>query len=163
MFSSLNEAWEHDPVKDMTNKLNQCTIQKCTKQMDDQSDIYRFSDNSPRRELNPQGINRKSLADPSKKSKRKFFDESLHLSDESLNIISEKPRKKRKSDLSFLNSDHLTEDSECAINIDHLKKCAHCYSKIKKLIDEKASKKNIISDSWKETLIIISGAIIALV
>jgi len=151
MFSSLNEAWRHDPVKDMTDKLTKCTIQKCSKQLDqlenDQSEIYRFNNAE-------ESVHLSDSTD--------YFNRDTSKEENSINLNSDKPKKK-KADLSFLKSDHLTDDTECALNIDHLKNCSHCYSKIKKLIDEKANKKNsFLSDSWKETLIIVLGAIIAL-
>lgn len=156
MFSSLNEAWKHDPVKDMTDKLTKCTIQKCSKQMEDeQSEIYRFTNGD-------ESIHLSDSTDYFNRETSHSREKLISQQENSINLMSDKPKKK-KADLSFLKSDHLTEDTECALNIDHLKNCSHCYSKIKKLIDEKANKKNsFLSDSWKETLIIVLGAIIAL-
>ena len=82
------------------------------------------------------------------------------------------------------------EDSKCTYSTKHLKKCDRCYYKLKKLVDNKINKKidDIVldtkmkqleafsqnqqqtslqknsgtSDSWKETLIIVVGAIIAI-
>ena len=93
------------------------------------------------------------------------------------------------SDSNFLDS---VEDSRCTYSIKHLKKCDRCYYKLKRMVDSKVNKKidailldtkmkqlqnttsstiqpsvpynqtNGISDSWKEVLIIIIGAIIAI-
>ena len=78
------------------------------------------------------------------------------------------------------------EDSKCSYSSKHLKKCDRCYYKLKKLVDNNINKKieDIIldnkmkqletfsqtqqlqkptqSDSWKETLIIVIGAVIAI-
>lgn len=82
----------------------------------------------------------------------------------------------------------MVSESKCDYSIRHLRKCNRCYDKIRQLINSQVNKKldEIIldnkmkqiqnnipvsqpianntasSDSWKETLIIISGAIIAL-
>lgn len=79
-------------------------------------------------------------------------------------------------------------DSKCDYSIRHLKKCDRCYDRIRQLINSQVNRKidelildnkmkqiqNIVpinqpnsinmtsSDSWKETMIIVSGAIIAL-
>jgi len=150
MFSSLNDAWGHDPIKDMTNKISRCQTKECLKQLDSnqselQSDIYNFKNNSITASRG----------------------DTINLTDSSINLATETPIKKKKVDLSFLNSDNY-DDTECVFNVEHLKNCNKCYSKVKKLIDSKVSnkikdkKKDFLSDSWKETLIIICGAIIAL-
>lgn len=78
------------------------------------------------------------------------------------------------------------EESRCNYSTRHLKKCDHCYNKLKKMINTKINKKidemvldrkikqlqnmptstqkntSVLSDSWKETLIIIIGAVIAI-
>ena len=93
------------------------------------------------------------------------------------------------TDSNFLES---VDDSRCSYSVKHLKKCDRCYYKLKRLIDNKVNKKiddilldtkmrqlqnaaliqqpiaqsqstgGTTSDSWKETLIIIVGAIIAI-
>lgn len=82
------------------------------------------------------------------------------------------------------------DESKCSYSVKHLNKCDRCYYKLKRMIDNKVNKKfddmvltnkmqqlqtnNVVtpvqptqnnsgmSDSWKETLIIVIGAIIAI-
>lgn len=139
MFASLNDAWQHDPVKDMTNKMTNCYMNKCSKSSDPssdtQSDIYKFTNNN----------------------------ETIDLSDmTTLNLLTDTPKKAHSKKILSNTSDD--EDKICNLHIKHIKKCQKCYSKIKKIINMKEKNNNFIpiSDSWKETLIIICGAVIAL-
>lgn len=200
MFSHINEAWNYDPVKEITNKLSRGSFRTNT----DQSEVFNFKNQS---KINSNDI--------------------LSLSDEnSLNLLSEDtsylntidsdfcsyapvnfdkyPYKKKQnknrysrkydSDTNPSLSDSI-DTSRCNYSIKHLKKCDRCYDKLKNLINNKVNKKfdEIIldtkmkqlqnpssmsqlpilqqpiaipqsnhSDSWKETLIIVIGAIIAM-
>lgn len=208
MFSNINEAWGHDPVKEITDKLSKDSFKTNT----DHSEIFNFKNQN--NYTNQQRVN-----NVTNKSK-----DSLSLSDiNSLSLLSEntvasnntdygsfapvnfgkyskkKPPKinyHRFNDSDFSDSESSSDsirDTKCDYSVKHLKKCDKCYNGLKKLINSKVNKKfdemilenkmkqiqnatipvpvtpqvpyvpnNSGSDSWKETLIIVIGAIIAM-
>lgn len=185
MFSSLNDAWGNDPVKDMTNKLTRATYDTNDETY---ANIYNLS--TPTVNLSETSINLPSemslpeqIRHP-KEIKRPLFYKEMHKN----KMISRGSSKKRKNmDFSFSDTFDSSdfEKSSCASTVRHIKKCNKCYSNFKKIIDRKVkdqlqnvmlynnlqqSEKTIfgmsniagMSDSWKETLIIVVGAVIAI-
>ena len=136
MFSNITDAWKNDPIKEITDKITRQRYQPV---------------NDDNHKLNQRDIDSISL-----------------LSDltNDLSYTHNKTIKKNISDSSYelFNTD------------DKPKNCDPCYYKIKKLIDDKINKKLYIlenklvhappvrhstqTDSWKNTLIIVLGAII---
>lgn len=215
-FSSINEAWSNDPVKEMTRKLND-------------GKFIKPPENIKAYKINGTDANEASLTentinidlDSDSMVNSKFPQESTDpfSSISSLSLDKMKPRKgkgKHKSgmkmnrtnkkkhwlDYSLDTSDGSDADGtddqmefesspvdECNYSIKHLKKCGYCYRKLKKIIDRKVNERcndfmretNMkqsqmnqnqqplpftsmipMNDSWKETLIIVCGAIIVI-
>ena len=160
MFSNITEAWNNDPVKEITNKLKNNSTNETINLSDNTISIS--SDNSLKNDLFPIDKNYKILP---KNSPIKYTDKSIDLTD---SIFSQE-----------------NFDTNCTHNYKHLKKCNGCYNYIMNLIDtkvnkriddiilneklkqlklyENSSKNNIISHSWKDTLIIVSGIIIVII
>ena len=199
MFSNITEAWHHNPVNEMTNKLKNGSFQDKTSQ----TNLYNFKQKQ-------------------KSNQSKCTTNLINLSDTSLNLLSEtektdqslySPIKFSKDNKSMqsmdfdefetgTNSEVLTplfdkSDTRCTYNVRHLSKCKYCHKQLNKLINRKvkekisdillydrlnqiktlntnSNKKNYripesdlslirgLSDTWKETLIIIVGAVIAI-
>lgn len=218
MYSIINEAWKHDPVKEITNKLSRGGFLS----QNDHTNVFNF-----RQQNNSNQKNALSLSK-----------DALSLSDNSLSLLSENtigsnnsdgkiiekdflkgvnsdleygpfapanldkyPKSKEKkyhkikhpsitslNDITTSESDLIesVNDSKCDYSVKHLNKCDRCYYKLKRMIDNKVNKKldelvleqkmkqiqnmpvqtpvqpNPSSESWKETLIIVVGAIIAI-
>lgn len=148
MYSSIIDAWDRDPVKEMTNKISKSTITHS----DALVSLSNITDNLS-------------------------LDTGLSCSDSAkLNTYSPyAPVKRRK-----------TRD-KCYSSMKHIKKCDKCFSKLRKMINEKVIEKfdTLVldkrlntpttdkipewqvrflnnSNSWKETLIIVSGVIITI-
>lgn len=219
MFSDITEAWEKDPVREITNKLNKNSHGKYQYAYN-----HRFSEKSPTDVLNLSNTNRRNTS--LSNTRDQFSDASLDLLSESTIDLKnddfnsdynsdyssyapvdfnrknnfKKSHKKqyskhhrKKYDNSNSNSNSTIGDSKCDFSVTHLKKCDPCYKRLKKLINKKVQSKmddamldykmkmlqsNIpiqatqpvsatpshthLSDSWKETLIIIIGAIVAI-
>jgi hypothetical protein len=208
MFSNINDAWDRDPVKEMTNKLSNGAFKTQT----DRAEIFNFKDGSNK--INNARIGNKCESDNSifsqssldlfsnsnlsPKKNKSHIGSSLEYTLDS-DYSSYAPvnfKKKPYYSKSLIDSDLFSEsitDSKCMYSVKHLKKCDGCYSKLKKMINQKVNKKfdemmldmkmkqiqtgmqipnqiqsvpqyqsNPFSDSWKETLIIMIGALIAL-
>jgi hypothetical protein len=152
MFSNINEVWNNDPVKAITDNL----AKNDTANLSDSHSLHLLSD-----EYN---IN---------------------------NYGSYAPVNFGKKDMKIMDLEMMSEmisspvNSKCFYSMKHLKKCDKCHYKLKALINSKVNKKfdEMIlkskmkqlqnatahtqpyvpkSDSWKETLIIVVGAIIAI-
>ena len=186
MFSNITEAWNNDPVKEMTNKLIN-------------SDVFNFKEQGNKaNQLRCPGMTKCEDTDNSRTDNSRM--DSLSLSDNSISLLSENSLNSDYSsfapvDFTYnrkaFSSDASEGNPQCSYSIRHLKKCGRCYHRLKKLIDRKIKKKfdDImldekmrqiqsanhvpvpayqplgsfgLSDAWKETLIIIIGAIIAL-
>lgn len=221
MYSNITEAWGHDPVKEMTDKLSRGAFSTQT----ERSDIFNFKNQSnylnDKKVISKQTMPQRDVLSLSDIVTKSPMDNSLSILSENtldsdysnfapvnFNKYSIKPAKKnnrkhlqnsfRSLALSDNSSDNMFDspadlsdnDSRCTYSIRHLKKCDRCYYKLKRLIDSKVGKKfdemvldnkmkqlqnstqptiiqsvphqnNGISDSWKETLIIVIGTIIA--
>jgi hypothetical protein len=220
MFSNITEAWSHDPVKEMTNKLSGGAFQTNT----NQSEIFNFknqSNNVNQKRVNM--INSKdnlSLSDASGLSllsENTIASNTINSDFKSFAPVNFDKYKGNKMSNKKYNSKNIKfnisdgsdseifseplQESRCNYSIRHLKKCDKCYDKLKKLVNTKVNNKfdeiilenkmkqlqnitsmqpNIIqpqqqsqvpishsqnntrNDSWKETLIIVVGAIIAI-
>jgi len=167
MFSSWDEAWINDPVKAMTRKLSGKTQESSPR-----TNIYDFSAPAS------QSIN---LSELSVNTPPSNFNRST--TENSKTPYKKKKIRKRENDFSNVfdtpNFDSSPENSECLSVTNHLKNCNKCYAQFKKLIDKKVNNKlhDIMlfnnlnrqpttdiqsSDSWKETLIIVVGAVIVI-
>lgn len=177
-FSDINEAWEHDPVREITNKLSKGNFKSS-----EHSKIFDFKSvqasclpKSPDKDT--QSI---SLSDIDSTSLLSNNIVSSDIGSYAPINFSQASKKKRKYHI----SNDTTDNSRCNYSVKHLKKCDKCYHKLKHLIDTKVNKKfdEIILDnkmkelqnsnnippppvppvsSWKETLVIIIGAIVAI-
>ena len=216
MFSSIKEAWDKDPVKDMTRRLKQGEFTSPPKSplsrrdpdrrdLDSESSIQSLNLSSDMNgdhsdsDDNYASISFGGLKSQSKKFKSPFKP-SMKTSKQSM-----KRSSKRQSPHLFEMTDDSDESdydetdqgmtSECGYSMRHLKKCGQCYRKLMKLIDKKVKRKNDdfifdtkmrqiqsqtpsssqlsnnnnnnqpfinTNDSFKETLIIVSGAIIVI-
>uniref|UniRef100_A0A6C0CBY3 Uncharacterized protein n=1 Tax=viral metagenome TaxID=1070528 RepID=A0A6C0CBY3_9ZZZZ len=152
MFSSWDDAWINDPVKAMTRKLSgkpNSDTEPVDKISNPRTDIYNFS--SP----------------------------SINLSELSVNTTPYKKKLYKRDDI-FNTSDFVERDEPgCTAVTNHLQNCDRCYAQFKKMVDRKVNDRlhdimlfsNINrqtdinttqSDSWKETLIIVVGAVIVI-
>ncbi|AGF85386.1 hypothetical protein QJ854_gp396 [Moumouvirus goulette] len=205
MFSNMTdvtEAWERDPVKEMTKKINNGNFDA---NRDKNKTIYKFKNDS-------KDLNSLSLSDNYSLSSRNSlsFKNSPKISlDSDISSVLPSNFSKHGARLKnnilnlseIINSDSsFTEngfDTKCEHSIKHIKKCNKCYDQLKKIVDNKVSKKMdeiildnklkqiqaftpnltqqnnpqnnpqnnhsiINTDSWKETLVIVVGVIIAL-
>ena len=192
MFSNISEAWANDPVKEMTDKLSKGAFGTHTNRGDifnlkktnpteislsdnTSASISLFSENT----INQSPFSPIRFNKTNKKTNR-IHHPSLRITDTDTNSD--------QTQESISSSDNFA-DSKCSYSVKHLKKCNRCYNKLKKLINGKLTKKvdEIIldtkmkqiqnasmlqqptqpvqalqPDSWRETLIIIVGAVIAI-
>jgi len=208
MFSSINEAWNNNPVKEITNKL---TAGSFNKTQPDHTNIYNFksnlSDLSDPSAASDSGINLLSEDMSVGQNMQTSFRSYSPVKFKSKSKSKSMPKSKSKSilkpapissvDFSEFETSGPTDttpanafDSRCSYSVKHLDKCARCTAQLNKLINKKVKEKindifldinmtqlkmnNInqpppqvappttISDSWKETLIIMVGAVIAI-
>lgn len=218
MFSHIEEAWNKDPVKQITGKLSKGAFLTNT----NYSEIFNFKDHNNSNKHVDKTPNSKDILSISDANSLSLLSENTNAS----NIINsdfssfapvnfDKYLNKKKvekkhgiknnridysdydSDIDII-SDYLHE-SRCNYSIKHLRKCDRCYNKLKKLINTKVNNKfdelmldnkmkqlqnmaniqsnmnqtlsqtipnpqnnNHNNDSWKEVLIIVIGAIIAI-
>jgi hypothetical protein len=204
MFSSLNEAWDHNPVKEITNKL---TSGEFNKSQTDPTEIYKFSSGpasdsslnllSEDMSVGQNMQTKYSSCSPVKfKSNAKLKPKPI-LKAEPRNAIGIEPDT-NSIDFSEFETTAMDEttspvrmiDSKCTYTVRHLDKCPRCADKLNRLIDKKVKEKvndmfldfnlnqlrmahtnhqppvsestSSKSDSWKETLIIVVGTIIAI-
>lgn len=148
MFSHINEAWDRDPVKEITNKLSTGDFRKISdhdkifdfknKQQNNAEDIINFSD-----------MNSISLMSEKYNPQKK---ENIDISPfASVNF--DKYAGKKKSFDRYIDSDNNYSEndffrtyqnkkhSNCNFSIRHLEKCDRCYDNLKYLIDSKINKK----------------------
>ncbi|XWV26415.1 hypothetical protein QJ857_gp0654 [Tupanvirus soda lake] len=216
MFSNITEAWNFDPVKEMTDKLSKGAFRANT----DQSEIFNFKSQS--NNINQTKVNNAktndiiSLSDGNSLSLLSENTTGINTLDSDFGSFApvnfdkysnKKKQNKNKyskrydsiSSDSDLSSTDSLEESRCNYSVKHLKKCDRCYDRLKKLVNTKVNRKfdeiildtkmkqlqnvtapqfpilqqpqsqpyiqntpNSNSDSWKETLIIVIGAIIAI-
>lgn len=123
MFSNINDAWNLDPVREMTEKLSK----GCFKKEPSRADIFNFKDMG-------RGIN----------NSRVKSDNSVVLSEKSIDLSSDYESyapidfgHKSESD----SEEFSYNDSKCSYSYRHLKKCDRCYYQMKKIIDRKVEKK----------------------
>lgn len=190
MFSNITDAWERDPVREITNKLT--------------TGSYHM-DNNPFRYKNEKNKINNSRIKKNDDSSISLSDNSIRLSDIGIDYSPYAPvdfGKKTKKKYSLNTSDFNTSDSsessgmfgtntgssKCSFSTRHIKKCSGCHDRLKKMVNKKVTKKfdemmleykmkqlqntpppiqqpvqtNTNYDSWKEILIIVIGGIIAL-
>jgi hypothetical protein len=198
MFSNIHEAWNKDPVKEMTDRLNRGEF----KSEPDLVNAFKFKDHN--NNLNGQSCGGNKASPPVRDSVKSIsLQDSLKLesSDPMLSLSTySAPEslyapvnfKKKHMDYDLLTSETDTmslTDSKCSYSIKHLRKCGRCYRSLIKLVEKKIKKRiddavidmkfkqlqsqhltaapqpaptTIVSDSWKETLIIVFGAVITM-
>lgn len=212
-MTDVTEAWDRDPVKEMTQKINNGNFD-ANKQKN--RSIYKFknSKNNDPISLSENSYSLSSRNSLSSKNYQSPKNISTYSIDSDLSTVSP-PKLSKYSKLKFgdilnlseiINSDPGYKDNnKCENTIKHIKKCNKCYDQLKKLVDTKVNKKideiildnklkqiqaftpNLtqtpsttiltsaydaytthkpvatnITDSWKETLVIVIGIIIAL-
>lgn len=202
-YSNIQEAWNHDPVKEITKKLssNKFNIfddrsQACYSNLVDNSATRnppkRLSQTPP--DLSFTANEEEEIIDTISSTS---FEPNYHFRSEFSSPKFPKNRKRARtfdSENKSFNNPH----SRCS---GHIKKCNHCYKTLKKLVNAKIRSKidelildnklkqiqipstpvsttpypliqpfttsqpvtTIHNDSWKETLIVMLGGIIALV
>jgi hypothetical protein len=187
MFSSIN-VWDHDPVKEITNKLTSGAFHKPET---DPTEIYKFSQNIA------------SESSLNLLSEDMGAGKNIGTRYSSCSPVKFKTKKKIKKDVPSIDFSEFENtsmgettspvtpiDSKCSYMVRHMSKCRRCYDKLNKLIDKKVKEKvndmfldanlqqlktfnsnrsiasppplDNKSDSWKETMIIVVGAIIAI-
>lgn len=197
MFSNISEAWNNDPVKEMSNRLSKGSFTTNT----DRNKIFDFRKKEEKKRSNYQLSDPNSLSlfsNGNHSGSDSEFDISSDLSIDQHSLLNQKenslysipyaPVNFTRSKTNHRQNDTDTiVDSRCNYSIKHLEKCDRCYDKLKKLINTRVNRKfdelmldsklkqlqniplstqmfqpNNHSDSWKETLIIVIGAIIAI-
>jgi hypothetical protein len=201
MFSNIHEAWNKDPVKEMTDRLNRGEF----KSEPDLVNAFKFKDHN--NNINSQSCGGSKSPPVRDSGKSISLQDSLKLesSDPMLSLSTySAPEslyapvnfKKKHMDYDLLTSetDRMSldtmsmTDSKCSYSIKHLRKCGRCYRSLIKLVEKKIKKRiddavidmkfkqlqsqhlaapqpaptTIVSDSWKETLIIVFGAVITM-
>lgn len=212
MYSNITDAWTHDPVREMSDKLSNGAFRN-----NNDSQIYNLKNSS----------NNNVIHSPIQYKNRTKTD--LNLSEaNSLSLLSENPTDTKSIDFKSIDSDFSPfapyapakfdkyskkknykipkgsqwdsdddsdsiHDSRCNYSVKHLKKCDRCYDNLKKLVNKKVNERfdEIMLDaklkqlqtlnsqpinvstvpliqtgnniSYKEILIIVVGAIIALI
>jgi hypothetical protein len=161
MFSTIAEAWNRDPVREMTDKINSGVFTKPSVQ----SEVFNHKNQG-------NAVNESRVPKPSPKI-NPF--RAKHYSDLSLSNISEVSSESpclsnglsllstgtdsdfgKYAPVSFMKSKPKNDnwiansfgDSRCDYSIKHLDKCEKCYGNLKKLINRKVRSKmdNIILD-----------------
>lgn len=192
MFSNISEAWNNDPVKEMSKRLTGGSF----KTIPDRNKIYDFQKKSTNYQLSdPNSLS--LFSDGIRSRSDSEFDISSELSIDQNSLLNQKGKSLHSTSYAPVNfnktktkhqSDTDTSvDSRCNYSIKHLEKCDRCYDRLRKLINSHVNRKfdelmldsklkqlqniplttqmfqpNNHSDSWKETLIIVIGAIIAI-
>lgn len=152
-MANIDEVWSKDPIKDITNKINQGLFTSRIKYED---------------------INGKNDTSTIKHDPQSELDLSL-IKSTSTYTRNNRDRKKYSRDRMMLSS----EKESCAFSIRHLEQCESCYIKLKKLVTNRINHKiddaildlkmeqikklngnttighNL--DNWKEIIIIIFG------
>jgi hypothetical protein len=179
MFSNIDEIWNNDPVKDISNRISKGEFDN----LSEQSKIFDFNKNI--------SIN---LSDSDIESIGPLSNKYPITNNEYHHYAPAKFDKyyKSKSDLDAFSDLPINSNYRCTFSMKHLNKCKRCYSNLKQLINSKVNKKfdelllenklkqlrnttitpTIVqqpvpylhygTSSWKETLIIMIGAIIAI-
>lgn len=161
MFSNITEAWSHDPVKEMTEKLSKGTFQTNIPH----SEIFNFKNQSNLDNQNKTSSlvkpNELSLSEGNSLS---VVSENTPISSLSLLNTNESDfgsyapvnfdkystkkkyhiKKNKYDDSDESESDLSSEslqNSRCSYSVKHLKKCDRCYNKLKKIVNTKVNKK----------------------
>ncbi len=190
MFSNITDAWNHDPVKEMTDKLSRGAFRNSS------HDDEHPSTNDSRR--NTRDVIKTNLSEDNSLSL--LSDNTLNFTDSDFGSFTpinfnKKQTKNRRpkhydSDTNSSQTTNSSDDSDCSYSVKHLKKCTQCNDKIKKIISTKVNKKfdemildnkikqlqsavgsqiqtyqplvssNTNNESWKQLLIIVVAAVI---
>jgi hypothetical protein len=169
MYSHIGDAWENDPIKEMTNKLEKGIFKINT----DQSDVFRFNNSSSGRPITiPSDMKSLSLSDQNSLSLASDNSLSPDITNCDTNPFRNRNRMqyydrnmspyapvhfdrysgKKKSFSRYIDPDSDDDDyfdsesdrftrSRCSYSIKHLKKCDRCYDKLKDLINARVNKK----------------------
>lgn len=158
MFSSVNEVWNNDPVKEMTKKLSNGDFQvmggylgsKSIPNLSDDNSLSILSENTLglsafNSEYTPYAPVNNSFdkyLKSSKTNQKKSKNNGKHLLSETF-----------ESDFSLDNNKNDTK-SKCNYSINHLKNCNRCYDKLKRLVNSQLNEKfdEIILDTKMKQL-----------
>lgn len=134
MFSSIEEAWNHNPVEEMTHRLSQGEFRKNPiDEMIYVKDRDQWKKKQERSEDSVASISLNGISDTytnSKKSKRQFSSKNIRHYNNPLT-----------SDVDDSEMSDFQISEKCIHSIRHLKKCGYCYRKLSKIIDKKVKKK----------------------
>ena len=169
MFSNITEAWSHDPVKEITNKLSRGAFQTNT----DQSEIFNFKNQNNTINQNKVKIKKQDILSLSEDNSLSLLSENttgINTIDSDFGSFApvnfdkydkysgkKKYQNKNKHNKNYtdnhasrnnfsINTDtDLSSDpvqySRCNYSVKHLKNCDRCYDKLKKLVNTKVNEK----------------------
>lgn len=183
MFSNISDAWDHDPVKEISNKLSNGSFKTNT----EYNKIFDFKNRNPGNKI----MKSDDVLSLSDVNSLKFISDDNSDCSSFAPINFNKYLKKFPGKSNKNNFNESLENSKCTYGVKHIKKCDKCYDQLKHFINTKVNKKfdelilenkmkqlqntshilhqptpyiqnSTKSDSWKEVLIIVVGAIIAI-
>lgn len=185
MFSGINEAWNNDPVKDITKRLSNGSFSRPS----DMADALTVKKN--RNNINDGRINNNQQKESYQNITLSDDDE---ITDASISLYStcdtDTYTPFASVDIGKSGRKLLKKNSSCNFNHRHLKKCSECRTQLKRMINSNIEKrmKDILleiklkdlhmqtnknsadndkphyffNDNWKEVAILVMGSIIAL-
>lgn len=148
MFSNISDAWNHDPVKEMTDKLSKGAFQNTQNTNKRISTDKSPSDFKWKTKEITNSKNNSNLSDGNSLSL--LSDNTIGFSDSDFGsfapIIFNKKKARNNNSKQHIDTDdteitNSSDDLDCNYSVKHLKKCIHCNDKIKKLISNKVNKK----------------------
>lgn len=167
MFSNINEAWNNDPVREMTSKLARGEFKTQT----ELANVFKFKDhnnnlndvqlknnshdNNIFRKNNNSNNNSIDLSSLSSPNNAADLTDSDLFSDFSpyakVNFNSDHKKKRNNShkrhdyssidSLNMVSDTDTATDSKCSYSARHLKKCKKCYVKLNKLVEKEFKKR----------------------
>ncbi|MEM0354141.1 MAG: hypothetical protein QXW79_01030 [Thermoplasmata archaeon] len=131
MFSSIKEAWDHDPVKEISSKLSKGIFQN----RDRYSEIFNL-ENKNSKEFGSR------ISDTSENRSPIHSDFSLSLSDVDEKYASVNLSSRLSSDNFLLGGKNgQFNDAFCTYVARHLKLCENCNNRLRKMISDKLRRK----------------------
>lgn len=178
MFATISEAWNKDPVKEITEKLNdgmfkstfpqeiydldktENSLSIVTENLQSTPTFNFTKNNSKKKFIGKKNSNKNSHKKKNNKKKNYQYKEESEITD-SDNWGSEKYSIKKEIDdiISECESESCHNTKKCNYTSKHLRKCDKCYNELKNIINKKISKKidTIILDSKMKQLNNISN------
>lgn len=185
-YSNIAEAWKHDPVKEMTNKLSNGAFQT----NNSRAEIYDLKNEKKYNSKNMDMSDINSLSIMSDNTDLRTIDSDISYApvESKKKPFSQSHKKKRiYNKIQYMDD----SDNECNDNMKHMHECNWCHDNLMKLVNSKVDKKfkELILENklkqlehfttstkqsdiqtstssntcWKDTLIIVAGIVIALI